>query len=122
MAECFTGFAKVVGVGAKQRRRLANRGDACADSGFTMCGDGAAEVAESLGSCSTHAPTPAASFHRKRDRLRRWIFGHRTPASVSSLASTAPGTRKRARIRTILTPINKPDVLEQDVLLEDGSM
>eukprot|EP00928_Gymnodinium_smaydae_P007911 TRINITY_DN12830_c0_g1_i1.p1 TRINITY_DN12830_c0_g1~~TRINITY_DN12830_c0_g1_i1.p1 ORF type:complete len:146 (+),score=25.13 TRINITY_DN12830_c0_g1_i1:58-438(+) len=126
MAECFSGIANVVGFSSKQRRQLANRGDACAESGFEqleMCGDGAAaDVADSLGSCSTHAPTPATRCSRKRDIIRRWIFGDRTPASESSYASTAPGIRKRDWIRQKLVMKKTADVLEQDALLEEGNM
>eukprot|EP00928_Gymnodinium_smaydae_P034548 TRINITY_DN24455_c0_g1_i2.p1 TRINITY_DN24455_c0_g1~~TRINITY_DN24455_c0_g1_i2.p1 ORF type:complete len:115 (+),score=22.23 TRINITY_DN24455_c0_g1_i2:59-403(+) len=114
MAECFAGLAMVVGLRAKQRHQ----------SGFErleMCGDGAAGVAESLGSCSTHAPTPAATFLRKRDMIRRWIFGDGTLASESSSASTPPGMRKRDWIRKLVAK-KKPDVLEQDALLEERTM
>eukprot|EP00928_Gymnodinium_smaydae_P085815 TRINITY_DN69460_c0_g1_i1.p1 TRINITY_DN69460_c0_g1~~TRINITY_DN69460_c0_g1_i1.p1 ORF type:complete len:145 (+),score=23.87 TRINITY_DN69460_c0_g1_i1:60-437(+) len=103
MAYCFSGVAKVLGVGSAQRCQLAMRGDASAAS---------------LDSCSTSASMPKAAPLRKRDVLRRKLFGG---ASESRYASRAPCMRKRDWIMEKLGLKNKADVLLQEAPQEEGN-
>eukprot|EP00928_Gymnodinium_smaydae_P095016 TRINITY_DN8096_c0_g2_i1.p2 TRINITY_DN8096_c0_g2~~TRINITY_DN8096_c0_g2_i1.p2 ORF type:complete len:124 (-),score=17.91 TRINITY_DN8096_c0_g2_i1:169-489(-) len=104
MAPCFSGFSKLLGIDGEHRRQSA------------ICGDASAWSADSLQSCSTRASTLEAPHRRKRDMLRRQIFGG--PASESRVAS-ASRMRKRDWMRKLLGLEMKADVLEQQVVLEE---
>eukprot|EP00928_Gymnodinium_smaydae_P041027 TRINITY_DN27782_c0_g1_i2.p1 TRINITY_DN27782_c0_g1~~TRINITY_DN27782_c0_g1_i2.p1 ORF type:complete len:145 (+),score=23.53 TRINITY_DN27782_c0_g1_i2:66-437(+) len=113
MAQCLTGCAKVLGLGASQRRQLALRGDACAETELDnaeMCGDGTAA------SCSTRASSKATPI-RRRDRLRQALFGRRGRAPASDLlrdgSSAASAARKRDWIMVKLGIKKKADALER---------
>eukprot|EP00928_Gymnodinium_smaydae_P079315 TRINITY_DN63277_c0_g1_i1.p2 TRINITY_DN63277_c0_g1~~TRINITY_DN63277_c0_g1_i1.p2 ORF type:complete len:107 (+),score=12.10 TRINITY_DN63277_c0_g1_i1:63-383(+) len=98
MAQCFSGCAKVLGLGV-QRRDSAICGDACAGSVLDK-----ADSAESLQSCSTGASTLEAKSRRKRDMLRQFLFGG----------------GKRDWITRKLGFSNAATVLEHDAVQEEG--